>query len=75
MLTILTPSFKALKALLEFEGTFEQMMTLSKKAWIEHIITGRPGSRSLADPFPQFILRQTNAILSNQNNAGTCSTS
>ena len=30
MLTILMPSFKAL-ALLEFEGTFDQMTTLSKK--------------------------------------------
>jgi hypothetical protein len=56
MLTILTPSFKALKALLEFEGTFEQMMALSQKLGLNTSSRADQVSRSLADPFAQFIL-------------------
>lgn len=74
MLTILMSSFKA-SALLEFEATFDQMTTLSKKLGLNTSPQADTGSRSLADPFAQFILQQANAILSNQNNAGTCPTS
>jgi hypothetical protein len=74
MLAILMSSFKA-SALLEFEATFDRMTTLSKKLGLKTLPQADIGSRSLADPFAQFILQQTNAILGNQNNAGTCSTS
>ena len=73
MLAIPMPSFKA--SALEFEATFDQMTTLLKKFELNTSPQTETGSRSLADSFAQFTLRQTNAILSNQNNASTCSTS
>jgi hypothetical protein len=73
MLAILMPSFKA--SALEFEATFDQMTTLSKKLKLNTSPQTDTGSRNLADSFAQFILRQKNAILSIQNNASTCSTS